>query len=203
MKKIPYGLSDFKRLKTENYFFIDKTKYLEIIENYNSNYLMFLRPRRFGKSLFIAILEAYYDIYFKDEFETIFKDTYILNNQTKEASSYMVLKFDFSAVDIFNVNESFKHLLQIKMETFIYKYKLNMKFKSEDPISMLNFASITLFELSSKNKTPSGQTLTHSSQKVQPLFLKFKAGVPSSSINIISSSQEATHALLSHVTHSL
>jgi hypothetical protein len=62
MKKIPYGLSDFKRLKTENYFFIDKTKYLEIIENYNSNYLIFLRPRRFGKSLFIAILEAYYDI---------------------------------------------------------------------------------------------------------------------------------------------
>ena len=77
MKKIPYGLSDFKRLKTENYFFIDKTKYLEIIENYNSNYLIFLRPRRFGKSLFIAILEAYYDIYFKDEFEEIFKDTYI------------------------------------------------------------------------------------------------------------------------------
>jgi hypothetical protein len=138
MKKIPYGLSDFKRLKTENYFFIDKTRYLEIIENYNSNYLMFLRPRRFGKSLFIAILEAYYDIYFKDEFEEIFKDTYILNNQTKEASSYIVLTLDFSAVDIFNVNESFKHLLQIKIESFVDKYKLDINFKLDNPISMLN-----------------------------------------------------------------
>ena len=138
MKKIPYGLSDFKRLKTENYFFIDKTKYLEIIENYNSNYLMFLRPRRFGKSLFIAILEAYYDIYFKDEFETIFKDTYILNNQTKEASSYMVLRFDFSAVDIFNVNSSFIDLLDLRICSFVKKYNLEITFKDDNPISMLN-----------------------------------------------------------------
>ncbi len=75
MKKIPYGISDFKRLKTENYFLIDKTKYIEELENYTSPYLIFLRPRRFGKSLWIAILEAYYDIYFKNEFEEIIKDT--------------------------------------------------------------------------------------------------------------------------------
>ena len=67
MKKIPYGISDFKRLKRENYFFIDKTEYIKKIEDDNSSYLIFLRPRRFGKSLLIAILEAYYDIYFKDE----------------------------------------------------------------------------------------------------------------------------------------
>jgi len=146
MKKIPYGISDFKRLKTENYFFIDKTDYIPKIENDSSSYLMFLRPRRFGKSLLIAILEAYYDIYFKSEFEAIFKDTYILNNRTKEASSYLVLRFDFSAVDIFNVNESFKHLLQIKMESFIYKYKLDIVFKSDDPISMLN----DIFEYTNK-----------------------------------------------------
>jgi hypothetical protein len=138
MKKIPYGLSDFKRLKTENYFFIDKTKYLEIIENYNSNYLMFLRPRRFGKSLFIAILEAYYDIYFKNEFEEIFKDTYILNNRTKEASSYLVLRFDFSAVDIFNVNSSFIDLLDLNICSFVEKYNLKITFKDDNPISMLN-----------------------------------------------------------------
>ena len=89
MKKIPYGISDFKLLKTGNYYFIDKTNYIEECEKYG-RFLMFLRPRRFGKSLFVAILEAYYDIYFKDEFEAIFKDTYILNHKTKEASSYMV-----------------------------------------------------------------------------------------------------------------
>ncbi len=99
---------------------------------------MFLRPRRFGKSLLIAMLEAYYDIYFKDEFEAIFKDTYILNNRTKEASSYMILGFDFSAVDIFDVNNSFKHLLELKIRGFSRRYNLNIKFKTENPISMLN-----------------------------------------------------------------
>jgi len=138
MKKIPYGISDFKLLKTENYFFIDKTDYIPKIENHTSRYLMFLRPRRFGKSLLIAMLEAYYDIYFKDEFEAIFKDTYILENRTKEASSYMVLGFDFSAVDIYDVNESFKHLLELKIRGFSYRYNLNIEFKADNPISMLN-----------------------------------------------------------------
>jgi len=138
MKKIPYGISDFKRLKIEDYFFVDKTDYIEKIESESSSYLMFLRPRRFGKSLLIAILEAYYDTYFKDEFEAIFKDTYILNNRTKEASSYMVLGFDFSAVDIFDVNESFKHLLQLKIESFVQRYNLDIKFTLDNPIAMLN-----------------------------------------------------------------
>jgi len=138
MKKIPYGISDFKRLKTEDYFFIDKTDYIPKIENHTSAYLMFLRPRRFGKSLLIAMLEAYYDIYFKDEFEAIFKDTYIINNKTKEASSYMVLGFDFSAVDVFNVDESFKHLLGLKIRGFSRRYSLDIEFKSDNPISMLN-----------------------------------------------------------------
>ncbi len=138
MKKIPYGISDFKLLKTENYYFIDKTDYIPKLESENNRYLMFLRPRRFGKSLLVAILEAYYDKYFKSEFEEIFKDTYILNNQTEEASSYVVLRFDFSAVDIFDVDESFRHLLQIKIRSFLRKYNLDIKFNTDNPISMLN-----------------------------------------------------------------
>ncbi|KIM07534.1 MAG: hypothetical protein KU28_06235 [Sulfurovum sp. PC08-66] len=74
MKKIPYGISDFKLLRNEDYYFIDKTDYIPKIEAYG-RFLMFLRPRRFGKSLLIAILEAYYDVHFKNEFEEIFKDT--------------------------------------------------------------------------------------------------------------------------------
>ncbi|SFV66988.1 FIG00896785: hypothetical protein [hydrothermal vent metagenome] len=136
MKKIPYGISDFKLLKTEDYFFIDKTDYIPKLENHNSRYLMFLRPRRFGKSLLIAILEAYYDIYFKEEFETIFKDTYILNNRTKEASSYMVLRFDFSAIDIYDVEESFRYDLQITLKSFVDRYNLDIQFDNKNPISM-------------------------------------------------------------------
>ena len=137
MKKIPYGISDFKLLKTENYYFIDKTNYIEECERYG-RFLMFLRPRRFGKSLFVAILEAYYDIYFKDEFEAIFKDTYILNHKSKEASSYMVLRFDFSAVDIYNIEESFRNLLQLRLNNFVNKYALKIEFEDNSPISMLN-----------------------------------------------------------------
>ena len=140
MKKIPYGISDFKRLKTENFYFVDKTHYIEKLEKFPSSFMMFLRPRRFGKSLFMAILEAYYDIYFKDEFEAIFKDTYIIKNKTKEASSYMVLRFDFSIVDIYNVEESFKHILELTLNSFVRRYSLKIKFKNKNPISM--FADI-------------------------------------------------------------
>jgi len=111
MKKIPYGLSDFKRLKTENYFFIDKTRYLEIIENYNSNYLMFLRPRRFGKSLFIAILEAYYNIYFKSEesSESIYNTDMILYFVDKFIAHY---KLPREMIDI-NVRSDYSRLRSI------------------------------------------------------------------------------------------
>jgi len=136
MKKIPYGISDFKLLKTENYYFIDKTDYIEKIEQYG-RYLMFLRPRRFGKSLLIAILEAYYDIYFKDEFDDIFTDTYILNHKTKEVSSYMVLRFDFSAIDIYNVEESFRGYLLRHINAFIDRYSLDIE-PIDSPIDLLD-----------------------------------------------------------------
>ncbi len=138
MKKIPYGISDFIRIKSEDFYFIDKTPYIEMIENYPSSFLMFLRPRRFGKSLLIAILEAYYDIHFKEEFEEIFKDTYIIKNKTPEASSYHVLRFDFSAIDISNVEESFSQHLRLRMQSFVKKYDLAIEFANDRPISMLN-----------------------------------------------------------------
>ncbi len=137
MKKIPYGISDFKLLKEENYYFVDKTNYIEKLENYNSRFLMFLRPRRFGKSLFIAILEAYYDKFYKDEFDEIFKDTYIIDNKTPEVSSYLVLRFDFSAIDISDVEESFKYDLQLTLKSFVKRYNLNINFENSSPISML------------------------------------------------------------------
>jgi len=136
MKKIPYGLSDFKRIKDENFYFIDKTKFILDIEKAN-NYLMFLRPRRFGKSLFIAILEAYYDTGFKDEFNSIFRDTYILNHKTKEASSYAILRFDFSIVDPNDVENSFVNHLLFKLNLFIDKYNISAS-KNNNPNVLLD-----------------------------------------------------------------
>ena len=66
-QKIPYGISDFKKIREENYVFIDKTKYIEKLESEST--VMYVRPRRFGKSLFTSILDNYYAIDKKEEFE--------------------------------------------------------------------------------------------------------------------------------------
>ena len=89
MKKLPYGISDFKRVQEDGYYFVDKTKHIETLESLES-FSMFLRPRRFGKSLFLAVLEAYYDINYAPLFNTLFKDTYIGKNPTKAKNSYHI-----------------------------------------------------------------------------------------------------------------
>ena len=125
-KRIPYGISDFKLLKEENYYFVDKTVFIEILESLSERYLMFLRPRRFGKSLFIAILEAYYSLDFKDDFENIFSDTYIGDNPTKERSSYHTMRFDFSSVSLEDVEYFFTHTVKLELEAFIDRYSLDI-----------------------------------------------------------------------------
>ena len=97
-KKIPFGVSDFEALKTSNYYYVDKTKYLELIEDNANKYIFFLRPRRFGKSLLISTLANYYDINKKDDFDAIFADTYIGKNPTPLKNSYYVLRLDFSEI---------------------------------------------------------------------------------------------------------
>ena len=71
--QIPYGISDFVRMRTENYYYVDKTMYLPLIED-TASYIFMIRPRRFGKSLFLSIMKAYYDILQKDRFESYSAD---------------------------------------------------------------------------------------------------------------------------------
>ncbi len=96
-KKIPYGISSFEQIRNDNYLYVDKTRYIEILEN-DAPYQFFIRPRRFGKSLFISMLECYYDINKKDDFESLFRDLYISENLTDKRNSYLVLKINFSSV---------------------------------------------------------------------------------------------------------
>jgi hypothetical protein len=101
MKKIIYGESNFRKIKiNSDYFYIDKTQYIENLENLNESFLIFLRPRRFGKSLFLSTLQYYYDENSAHEFEQIFSDTYIGKNPTPLKSSYRVLFFEFSGINI-------------------------------------------------------------------------------------------------------
>ena len=137
LKKIPYGLSDFKDVKTKGYYYIDKTPFIKKIED-SSNFLFFLRPRRFGKSLLISMLEAYYDIYYKDEFQEIFKETYILNNQTELKSSFYIMRFDFSGVSSSDYQNSFRVNLLIAINRFLNRYKISINFINQNPIDRLN-----------------------------------------------------------------
>ncbi|MEM5242920.1 AAA family ATPase [Thermoanaerobacter sp. CM-CNRG TB177] len=115
MKKIPYGMSNFRAMREEGYLYVDKTMYIEKIENLNSKYLFFIRPRRFGKSLFLSTLENYYDINNEKDFEKLFGDLYIGKKPTRLKNSYMILKLNFSGLNTDNkdqLKESF--LLSVK-----------------------------------------------------------------------------------------
>jgi len=100
MKKIIYGISNYKMAREDNYLYIDKTRYIEKLESLNEKYLIFLRPRRFGKSLFLSTLQYYYDENSAHEFEQIFNDTYIEANPTPLKNSYRILFFEFSGINI-------------------------------------------------------------------------------------------------------
>lgn len=80
-KLIPYGICNFKQVRSENKYLVDKTMYFEQME-LAGNFLFLVRPRRFGKSLFLSTLEAYYDINEKDNFETLFKGFYVADHPT-------------------------------------------------------------------------------------------------------------------------
>ena len=109
IKKIPYGETDFEKFRLKNYYYVDKTRYIELLEDMPS-YLFLIRPRRFGKSLFLSILTSYYDIYYKDKFDFFFSDTYIGKNPTPARSKYLFLSFNFATVDsrIENTQQSFE-----------------------------------------------------------------------------------------------
>jgi hypothetical protein len=95
--QFPYGISDFKSLITEGYFYCDRTDKIPLLENTKSQ--LFILPRRFGKSLVLSMLENYYDVAKKDEFDAIFGNLKIGKNPTPLRNSYFILKFDFSCVD--------------------------------------------------------------------------------------------------------
>ncbi len=130
MKKIPYGISNFKKMIENNYIYIDKTQYIELLENYNERYIFFLRPRRFGKSLFISLLSYYYDINSKDDFELLFKDLYIGKKPTSLATNYYILHFNFSKMDTSTkeiLQDDFTKNIIDTLADFITKYHLDFE----------------------------------------------------------------------------
>ena len=142
MKRLPNGISNFETLINENYYYVDKTKYIEKLEMLDNHNIMFLRPRKFGKSLFTSVLENYYDVNKKDAFESLFKDTYIGKNPTNKKNSYYILRFDFSGIDTSNLENTIEHLKRkviSGIRNFITSYNFDYEMDlSGDSENLLN-----------------------------------------------------------------
>ncbi|MDR3308926.1 MAG: AAA family ATPase [Tannerella sp.] len=98
-RKLPYGMSNFETLITDNYVYVDKTRFIELLENEPNRNLFFTRPRKFGKSLFLTMLSCYYDYGMTDKFDRLFGNFYIGKHPTPNKNNYVVLNLDFSALD--------------------------------------------------------------------------------------------------------
>jgi hypothetical protein len=124
MKLIPYGLSSYKRIREKDSYYVDKTQYIPQIEA-AGDFLFLIRPRRFGKSSLLTMLECYYDIARAEEFEDLFAGTYIHDHPTPEKNAHLILKFDFSQVssDIEQVEASFNAHVRNCLFFFGKKYR--------------------------------------------------------------------------------
>ena len=134
MKKLPYGVSNYEELIEDGYYYVDKTMYIEKLENLAEKRIMFLRPRKFGKTLFTSTLENYYDLKKVDKFEKLYGDTYIGKNPTKLKNSYHILKFNFSGIDTTNEETTingFKEKITIAITGFVQKYNLDFYVNSD------------------------------------------------------------------------
>ena len=128
MKKLPYGISNYEELIEDGYYYADKTMYIEQLENIPEKRIMFLRPRKFGKTLFTSTLENYYDFKKVEKFEELYGNTYIGKNPTKLKNKYHILKFNFSGIDTTNEEttiKGFKEEVSISIGGFINKYNLD------------------------------------------------------------------------------
>ena len=122
--KIPYGVSDFKRLRSEGFYFVDKSAYIRTLELCGS-FLFFVRPRRFGKSLFLNMLRCYYDLAEKDNFDALFGDLDIGKNPTENRNRYQVLTLDFSQVNKGKgdtLEERFENYIGDRLDEFMLRY---------------------------------------------------------------------------------
>ena len=112
MLKIAYGESSFSKVIEGKYFYQDRTRYIQKLEKANSNFIFYLRPRRFGKSLFVSMLHYYYALEHKPSFEKLFGHLSIGKKPTALANQYMVLSFEFSRIPTNTEQNTFKGFLR-------------------------------------------------------------------------------------------
>jgi hypothetical protein len=124
--KIPYGISDFGTIRGEGFFYADKTPFLPVLES-GYRHLVFLRPRRFGKSTLVSMLEHYYDVGRQGRWDALFGGLWVHGHPTGEQNSYLVLTLDFSSVatdagqDV--LRRTFVEAVRSRVATFLLRYR--------------------------------------------------------------------------------
>ena len=111
----------------EGSYYLDKTHFIPKIEDLGAHAILSLRPRRFGKTLFLSTLSAYYDVKNREQFKQLFQDLYIGKNPTPLASEFLVLKFNFAGLRTNETYEIFQtdfyESLNTNISKFMYRYK--------------------------------------------------------------------------------
>lgn len=149
-KRIPYGVSNFVDIMERNQYYVDKTMYLPMLED-EADSLFFIRPRRFGKSLFISMMQAYYDIDKKDRFQELFGNLWIGSHPTENRGKFQVLHLDFSRIggDISDLQERFDEYCGMCIDFFIeQKYR---KYYEESTVKSVKAAKRTSAKLNAIN----------------------------------------------------
>ncbi len=151
MVKIPYGsVGTFEDLVTQGYHYVDQTKYLERLEGLNKKHLFFLRPRRFGKSLFVSVLDYYYGMEYQDKFEDLFGAYYIGQKPTPLRNSYLMLKFNFSGINTATnetTHRGFLEEVRLGVLRFLKNYNSIFNQKNQEILQTISDPEIIMKQL--------------------------------------------------------
>ena len=155
VKRIPYGVQDFVQVIEQNSYYVDKTMYIPKLEDEPNN-LFFIRPRRFGKSVFLSMLHAYYDCRTKDKFQRWFGDLWIGKHPTALQGRYQVLHLDFSQVGgtIEKLEENFNFYLGMRVDGFVNDYAEYYSEETKSKVKSTDYAGgkLGLIQQEAKSK---------------------------------------------------
>lgn len=140
VKQVPYGVSDFATVMSQNLYYVDKTMFLPELEKQPRN-LFFIRPRRFGKSIFLSMLYSYYDCTQSHKFQSLFGNLWIGQHPTPLQGKYQVLFLDFSQItgNIDKLETKFNSYLSINLDAFVRQYSEYYRAEMEEILAQEDF----------------------------------------------------------------
>ena len=140
VKRVPYGVADFAQVIEQNQYYVDKTMFIPELEKQPSN-LFFIRPRRFGKSIFLSMLYSYYDCAQSHKFQSLFGNLWIGKHPTPLQGKYQVLFLDFSQItgNIDKLETKFNSYLSINLDAFVRQYSDYYQAEMEEILAQEDF----------------------------------------------------------------